>query len=80
MNELTLLYALLKPGGLVAIMTKRVISQTRFATWHYKNDRTHVSFFSEATFKWVAEHLGMELHIVSDDVVFLKKLDIPRPE
>lgn len=79
-NELTLLYKLLNPGGVLVIMTKRVISQSRFASWHYKNDRTHVSFFSEATFKWIAAHFSMELTIVSDDVVFLKKLDIPRPE
>ncbi len=48
------LWPLLKDdGGLLVIMTDRVISQDRFHNWHYKNDLTHVSFFSEATFQWL---------------------------
>lgn len=72
-KELELLYRLLKPGGLLAIMTKRVLSKEKFQNWHYKNDMTHVSFFSVETFKFVALSFGYDLTIVSDDVVFLKK-------
>ena len=61
---------LLKPNGILAIMTKRVLSKARFANWHYKNDMTHVSFFSEETFHWLAKAYSLELEIISDDVVF----------
>lgn len=62
---------LLRPGGLLAIMTKRVLSKERFANWHYKNDQTHVCFFSEETFQWLADYYSLRLQIVAADVVFL---------
>lgn len=69
-REWSLWMSMLAPGGMLAIMTKRVISAERFATWHYKNDPTHVSFFSEATFSWLAAQFRLELILVGQDVVF----------
>jgi len=66
--------AMLKPNGVIAIMTKRVISQERFAQWHYKNDPTHVCFFSEATFRFLAKRDGFSLQFPSNDVVLMKKV------
>ena len=68
-----ILYDVLLPGGWLGIMTKRVIDAPRFATWHYKNDPTHVSFYSDKTFAFIAEAYGYSLHIVSSDVVLLQK-------
>lgn len=62
---------LLKPNGILAIMTKRVIDQYRFQNWHYKNDPTHICFYSEHTFAWIAQHWVFELEIIDQDVVFL---------
>lgn len=73
MKEITLLSQLVKPGGLLAVMTKRVISQQRFSTWHYKNDPTHVSFFSEATFHYIARTFGFAVSFPAADVVFMQK-------
>lgn len=66
--------SMLKPGGVLVIMTKRVIDKTAFASWHYKNDKTHVSFFSEATFRFLSERDGFTVEFPSNDVVLLKKL------
>lgn len=63
----------LKPEGILAIMTKRVIDQAAFQNWHYKNDPTHIGFYSEATFKWLANHWKLKLEIIDKDVVFLIK-------
>lgn len=63
----------LKPGGWLAIMTKRVINKDRFANWHYKNDITHVSFFSEATFAFLAHRDGLSVEFVGTDVVLMRK-------
>ena len=49
-REWALLLSMLRSGGYLAIMTKLVISAERFANWHYKQDPTHVSFFSKETF------------------------------
>lgn len=67
------LFNLVKPGGMLAIMTKLVINQQRFKHWHYKNDPTHISFFSEDTFSYIAQHYNLELEFTDQDVILLKK-------
>ncbi|KUJ80225.1 class I SAM-dependent methyltransferase [Microbulbifer flavimaris] len=71
--ELEALWALLRPGGLLAVMTKRVMSPERFAGWHYIRDPTHICFFSDDTFRWLAKHLGARLELAGPDLVFLQK-------
>ncbi len=74
-QELERLWSILKPGGLLGIMTKRVHNREAFMTWHYKNDLTHVCFFSEATFQWLAKKWNAELKLPDKDVVlFTKKM------
>lgn len=64
---------LLAPQGLLALMTKRVRSKEAFAGWHYKNDVTHVGFYSDATFQWIADQYRLELTFVGADLALLKK-------
>jgi len=54
-------------------MTKMVIDVEAFATWHYKNDLTHVIFFSHATFEYLAERDKLELEFVGKDIILLRK-------
>jgi hypothetical protein len=72
-RELSRLWASLKPGGYLAVMTKLVIDADAFSRWHYKNDLTHVCFFSTATFIWLAEQYSASLEFVGKDVIFLRK-------
>jgi len=67
------LWERLRPGGLLALMTKLVISPERFANWHYIRDPTHVCFFSAQTFRWLADFLSAELQFADSDVIFLRK-------
>jgi len=76
-QELERLWTCLKPGGLLGIMTKRVIDQEAFSRWHYKNDLTHVCFFSLETFQWLAAHWDAKLTVPGDDVVLLRKMPNP---
>ncbi len=71
-EELRRLWSCLKPGGLLGIMTKLLLDREAFADWHYKNDRTHVSFFSRETFAWLAADWNAELVFVGDDVILLR--------
>ncbi|WP_246722870.1 class I SAM-dependent methyltransferase [Aliikangiella sp. G2MR2-5] len=70
MMVLKQLDAMLKPEAILAIMTKRVTDQKAFSGWHYKNDPTHICYYSEATFAWIGQELGWRLEIIDKDVVF----------
>ncbi len=77
-RELDRLWHSLTPGGWLGIMTKRVRDPGAFKTWHYITDPTHVSYFSEASFQWLAAHWsGMgpaaTLTIAGNDVVLINK-------
>lgn len=72
-QEWLLWLSLLKPAGILAIMTKRYSSAEAFANWHYKNDPTHVSFFSEHTFAYLARRDGFLLQVIGNDVVLLQR-------
>ncbi len=45
----------------------------RFDNWHYRRDPTHVVFYREYTFDWLAQHYGWDLEIPAKDVVLLRK-------
>ena len=72
-NEWQQWLTMLKPRGHLAIMTKRYINAEAFADWHYKNDPTHISFFSEDTFIFLALRDGFSLQFVDKDVVLLQR-------
>lgn len=74
-KEFDRLWSCLRPGGYLGIMTKRVLGGTEFSNWHYKNDPTHVCFFSAETFEWLAQHWGAKLDFVGNDVVIFSKTD-----
>lgn len=73
-QELKQLDSMLKPNGILGIMTKRVIAPDAFKRWHYKNDPTHICFFSEETFRWIADWLNYRLEFPGNDTVILTKL------
>ena len=53
-------------------MTKRVRDHASFIDWHYKHDPTHINFYSEATFEWIAQAYQWQLEIIDNDVVFFR--------
>jgi len=66
------LFTLLNNNGWLGIMTKQVINAKAFANWHYKNDLTHISFFSRPTFLWLAEKYRCRVEFLQKDVVILQ--------
>ena len=72
-RELQQLWGLLRPGGWFGFMTKLVISEEAFATWHYKNDPTHVCFFSRKSWQWWADKQGCSVEFVGPDVILLQR-------
>jgi hypothetical protein len=51
---------LLNPQGSLGVMTSLFTELTNFETWHYRRDPTHVCFYSEATFRWIAKYYGFK--------------------
>ncbi len=75
-KELERLWQCLRPGGLLGIMTKLVFDRQAFQHWHYKNDHTHVHFFSRSTFEWLAEQWQAALTFAGKDVILLGKKNL----
>ena len=87
-QELEKLWTILKPGGLLGIMTRMPSEECRmpngtknasrinvesFVRWHYRNDLTHVCFFSRTTFEWLADRWHAQLTFAGKDVILLGK-------
>lgn len=72
-RTLNQLWSLVEPGGLLGVMTKLVASKTAFEKWHYKNDPTHIIFFSKTTMHWLAEHWHATREFVADDAIIFRK-------
>lgn len=66
------LCALLKPGGWLGIMTKLHQGKAGFADWHYKNDPTHVSFYSRQSFAFLSQRDNLQLVFPAPDVILLR--------
>lgn len=65
---------LLKPKGLLALLTQPYPPQEEFAKWYYKNDPTHVCFYSLTTMRWLADKYDARLETVGKDIfMFIKE-------
>ena len=60
---------LVKPGGWIGIMTQLRNDAPPFEKWFYKDDATHVCFFSRKTFQWLENAYGLKLEFHSDSVM-----------
>lgn len=67
------LWSLVRPTGFLGLMTKRVHERAAFAQWHYKNDPTHIAFFSDKTFEYLAGMWKAEIEFIGPDVVIFRR-------
>lgn len=72
-QSLNEMWQLVKPGGYLGIMTKLAIDKDAFTKWHYKNDPTHVCFFSNKTFDWLINRWQAKAVFRENDVIIFKK-------
>jgi hypothetical protein len=64
---------MLRPGGLIGVMTCFQTDDARFAGWHYRKDPTHVVFYREATVRKIAAQLGWSCNVPTKDVALMRK-------
>jgi len=73
LSVLDRLWSLLRPEGLLVLQTKRVLDDERFRLWHYPADPTHITFFAEASFIWLARRWQAEVRFPHADVVTFQR-------
>jgi SAM-dependent methyltransferase len=72
-KEIAHIHDLLKPGGILIIMTEIWKSPESFEKWYYAKDPTHVMFFNENTFRFMTDTYGFK-HMKNDGIrVFMFK-------
>jgi SAM-dependent methyltransferase len=72
-ETLGLLDRLLRPDGLLAVMTTFLADDDGFATWWYAKDPTHIAFYKEETLRWLAGSKGWELELLPRGAALLRK-------
>jgi len=70
------LFDMLKPSAFLTLLTQPYPNKKEFASWYYKNDPTHVCFFSLDTFKYLAKEYKGKLEVIGKDVFILRKNDV----
>ncbi len=76
-REFALLARLLKPGGVIGLMTSLRLpgpstAETDFANWYYIRERSHVCFYAPQTMHWIAVRHGWQAEIISAELVILQ--------
>lgn len=71
--EFARLNSLLRPGGLLAVMTGMPADWSEFARWHYRSDVTHICFYAPRTMRWLAEHFGWSSELPRANVAIFRK-------
>lgn len=65
------LFGLVKEGGVIGIMTKMIPSLENFDQWHYTKDPTHITFYAEETFNYLAQQYRYRAEFKRNDVIIL---------
>lgn len=64
---------LLNDGGTLGVMTMMLNDEIDFDAWHYRKDPTHVCFYQQATFEWIAQQMSWSLDFPQDNIILMKK-------
>ncbi len=71
-KEFGLLKSLLLPNGTLYCKTKLYNPTINFTTWWYKNDPTHVFFYSNNTLLWIKNQYKFESVTINDAIITFK--------
>ena len=69
-GEFSRLDRLLRPGGILAVMTAMEYSDVDFSSWHYRRDPTHVAFYKPDTMLQIAIDRSWQMVIPSRTLFF----------
>ena len=72
-KEFKLLKNLLDKNGKLYLMTDIYDESIDFSKWYYKNDLTHVFFYTKETFKWIKKEFEFKDLIIEKRLVIFSK-------
>ncbi|MEW7292740.1 class I SAM-dependent methyltransferase [Aquimarina sp. 2304DJ70-9] len=72
-KEFKLLHSLLHKGGILFCKTNLHDESINFDSWWYKNDATHVFFYSYDTLHWVQQKFKFKTIEVANDLIIFTK-------
>lgn len=68
-KEFQLLKSLLKPGGKLYCMTDIFRKPNEFGKWYYKNDPTHVIFYTEKSLHWIQKEFKFSELVIENRLI-----------
>jgi len=75
LSTFKLFRSLLNKDGIISIMTLfHPQEDTQFIDWWYRRDRTHISFYSPVTVKYLADIFNMKLLICDNKNIFVLQI------
>ena len=69
----SLINSILAQSGQFGVMTGILDDRLEFGDWYYQRDPTHVAFYSQATFRWVANRFRWGVDFPARNVVIFTK-------
>ena len=72
-DDLAKIDALLKPGGVLGVMTGVLEDDALFQDWWYRRDFTHICFYRPETLAWIARRFNWKLTRPSRDAALFRK-------
>ncbi|MEJ2488680.1 MAG: methyltransferase domain-containing protein, partial [Sulfurovaceae bacterium] len=70
-KEFQRLKDMLQEDGALYIMTEIYSEDNDFKNWYYKEDPTHVIFYTKKSFEWIKEHYGFKSLEINGRVIKL---------
>ena len=72
-REFSELASLLKPGGKLYCKTSLYSKEIDFDNWYYKNDVTHIFFYTVKSLEWIKTNLTFSaLEVHPNAIIFSK--------
>ncbi len=72
LKEFGIFQKLLKPKGVLVVMTSLLDTCDDFSNWYYNHDPTHIVFYSKSTMKWINRKFNWEISFPSKTVTLFK--------
>ncbi|OVE79659.1 hypothetical protein BVY02_02560 [bacterium J17] len=72
-EEFELLNSLLKPGGVLGIMTNFLEEGIDFANWHYQREPSHLCFYNKYSMYWLSNQFSLDVEFPAENVALFYK-------
>lgn len=69
------LHSLLRPGGVLGVMTRFYPECDAFGDWWYRRDPTHVCFYNEASMRWITTRHASTVDFPCANIAIFTMLD-----